>query len=168
MSDTERSLIDLIALCPDNTAGSISEQDLRDILVSIFGSYGSVYIDAGSGTQTLTLADTAYAMAQFTSVGPSSSVTALTSSITVGPAGVYDVDCRCEFVGAATRTYTLTCGGGLISSTTVNSNGDRTALAFSGQVTLAANAALALTVQCGAAGQTFAVKTGHWKVKRIG
>lgn len=168
MSDTEKSLADLVIDLASNGAGAIDAQALRNFLVSAFGSYGSVYLDAGTGTQTLTNADTAYAMAQLTSVGPSASVTALTSSITVGPAGVYDVDCRCEFIGAAGKTYTLTAGAGLISAAKVNASAERAALQFRGQVTLAANAALSLTIACDAAGQTFAVKAGHWSVKRIG
>ena len=51
MTDTARSLTALQTLLADNSAGDISAQDLRDMLVSILGVYGGLYCTAGASAQ---------------------------------------------------------------------------------------------------------------------
>lgn len=74
MADTKRTLAALTALLADNTAGDISAQDVRDLLVSVYGSrmvnnitgnmtlttdYDVVTADASGGAITVTLPDRA-------------------------------------------------------------------------------------------------------------
>lgn len=54
MSDTPRSLADLLALTADNSTGNISAQDLRDCLVSLYPSRGELEIVGGPYTTTFT------------------------------------------------------------------------------------------------------------------
>lgn len=56
MPDTQRSTAALIALYADNTARAISEQDLRDGIVSAFGGYGAIYVNDGATAQNFTAA----------------------------------------------------------------------------------------------------------------
>ena len=54
---TERTITELLALFADNSAGDISEQDCRDLIVSLSGSYGGMHISGAvqtvfSGTST--------------------------------------------------------------------------------------------------------------------
>lgn len=51
MADTRRTRAYLLATSfPDNTAGSISAQDMRDYIVSAMGSYANINNNAGDGT----------------------------------------------------------------------------------------------------------------------
>ena len=50
MADTQRSYSELIALLPDNSAGAISPQDMRDVVKSTVQPYGSWYSTSSSGT----------------------------------------------------------------------------------------------------------------------
>lgn len=54
MADTVRTFTDLIALFANNTAGDISPQDVRDLIVSAFGWWP---IRTVTGNATLTLDD---------------------------------------------------------------------------------------------------------------
>lgn len=59
MANTVRSLSELIALLANNTVGNISEQDIRDLLVSVKSGYGA-YEDVATKTTPLSAgADTA-------------------------------------------------------------------------------------------------------------
>jgi len=53
MADTIRTRAALLALLADNTTGEISAQDLRDMLVSIFGVYGVIKCIDRSTPQTV-------------------------------------------------------------------------------------------------------------------
>lgn len=55
MADTERLLSTILALLADNTTGDISEQDIRDTIVSVNPGHGELYVSASAAT---TLADT--------------------------------------------------------------------------------------------------------------
>ncbi len=50
MANTERTIADLLALLADNTTGDISEQDLRDVVVSLADSYGGMRISSAVET----------------------------------------------------------------------------------------------------------------------
>lgn len=54
MADTARSRTALQSVLADNTSGDISPQDLRDLLVSVFGGYGGLYCTAGASAQACT------------------------------------------------------------------------------------------------------------------
>jgi len=51
MADTIRSREALLALLADNTSGDIRPQDVRDVLVSVHGVYGGLYIQDNATTQ---------------------------------------------------------------------------------------------------------------------
>ncbi len=52
MSDTVRTTATLLALLADNVSGDISPQDVRDMLVSIFGVWSAIYVADGAIAQT--------------------------------------------------------------------------------------------------------------------
>lgn len=55
MADTERSLADLLTIFRDGqAAGSITEQDVRDLIVSLVPPYGSMYISTATETSIST------------------------------------------------------------------------------------------------------------------
>lgn len=49
--ETNRTLAAVLALLADNTAGDISPQDIRDLVVSLFANYGIIGVAGGSTTQ---------------------------------------------------------------------------------------------------------------------
>ena len=51
MADVARTRAALLALLADNTAGDISPQDIRDFLVSVFGTWSAIYVADGSTPQ---------------------------------------------------------------------------------------------------------------------
>lgn len=89
MPDTVRSRTALLALLADNTTQQISPQDMRDVLVSLHGVYGCIYVHAGATAQNITT--TPAQLLAFATNGPSSGTTPDQASdqITVGSAGVY-------------------------------------------------------------------------------
>lgn len=50
MADVQRTLATLQGLLADNTSNDISEQDLRDVLVSAAPNYGHLYITSSAAT----------------------------------------------------------------------------------------------------------------------
>ncbi len=51
MADTERTLAQLLVIFQDGqAAGSISEQDMRDLIISLVPAYGSMYISTAIET----------------------------------------------------------------------------------------------------------------------
>lgn len=56
MADTKRTRSQILALMADNTTGEISPQDLRDMLVSLFGVYGSIKAVDNAVVQAMTAA----------------------------------------------------------------------------------------------------------------
>lgn len=51
MADTPRTLAEIIALLADNTSGGISEQDIRDMVMSVVPSMGGIYVTAPIETE---------------------------------------------------------------------------------------------------------------------
>jgi hypothetical protein len=58
MADTQRSIADILTLLADNTTGLISEQDLRDAVVSLSPGFGSISMTAQPNTTATTIAGT--------------------------------------------------------------------------------------------------------------
>jgi hypothetical protein len=52
MVDTPRTRTDLLTILADNITGDISPQDIRDMLVSIFGVWSAIYVAEGSTPQS--------------------------------------------------------------------------------------------------------------------
>jgi len=56
MADTVRTRSALLTLLADNTSRDISPQDMRDVLVSVHGVYGGLYVQDGSTLENVTSA----------------------------------------------------------------------------------------------------------------
>ena len=93
MADTIRTLAALQALLADNTAGSISEQDLRDVLLSTYpdnphGTFASIV------TQTIASTTVAYEVAlevEIAKDGLTHSTSTNNSRIQIDTAGTYTI-----------------------------------------------------------------------------
>jgi hypothetical protein len=91
MADTVRDLATLLALTPDNVTGLVSPQDLRDMLRSILGCYGGLYVSAGGAPQIKTLSGTPTVLAPWDGSMPLHDITvnATTGVVTIPTAGRY-------------------------------------------------------------------------------
>jgi len=56
MADSKRTRAQLLALLVDNSTGEISPQDMRDLVVSLFGVYGSIKAVDNAVVQAMTAA----------------------------------------------------------------------------------------------------------------
>lgn len=66
MVDTPRTISALLTLLADNTLGAISEQDLRDLVVSFSPSVGGAYMEGNATATTVALVSTWYKIAGVT------------------------------------------------------------------------------------------------------
>ena len=100
MVDTVRSLAAVVALLADNSAGDISPQDVRDMLVSLSMQHGQVSV-AGNAVATTTTDTGVYVEADVTG--------ALLSEQSQVIAGTDDFDMpavgRLRYLGAETRMF---------------------------------------------------------------
>jgi len=101
MADTPRNLTDLLALLADNTTGNISAQDLRDMLVSCLGVYGSLSCFEAGAVQTDP--NTGAKLTCFTTNGDAHGTTPdhTDDSIQIDVSGEYDIYFQCSFSGTA-------------------------------------------------------------------
>lgn len=172
MADTKRTLPELQALLADNTAGDISPQDLRDMLVSIMGVYGSIVITAGVTGQTIA-SGVAEQMTEWTTDGISSGCTPAFASdqITIDNSGDYEIGFQCGFQGITNCTFefTLYKNGvtAAVGTQRKTSNADVGSCSFVCQITLAATDVLSIWVE-GDQNGTFIVAESQLAVKRIG
>lgn len=106
MADTIRTLTALLALLADNTTGDISPQDIRDMLVSVHGVYGGIYIADGSTAQT-GIDTTPTKMTGWTTNAISAGTTPdqANNEIVVGTDGVYVVFMTMSFSGSVNTTF---------------------------------------------------------------
>lgn len=151
MVDTIRSLADLLALLADNSSGDISAQDVRDVVVSLHGVYGEMYVTGGASAQSL---DTTPAqLTGFAANGNSSGTTPdhTNDQITVGTDGVYLVHGQFSAIGETGTTYELELrsNGSLVPGirckfTASMTVGDHVSASFIGLVTLAADDVLSV------------------------
>jgi hypothetical protein len=173
MSDTQRTLTALQTLLADNTVGAISPQDLRDLLVSALGGYTNISLQDGATPQTI--GTTPAVLSGFTTDGAASGCTPLHSSnvITVLVAGDYEVRFAASFSGTASRTpqFRLRKGGvevsGVGGRVKLNASGDVTSLAFSGQLTCAANDQLTVYAEADVDSTSLTLVDANFSVKRL-
>lgn len=174
MPDTERTLAALLTLLADNSIGAISEQDLRDVVVSAFGGYGSIYVKAGVTAQTVS--GTPSKMTGFAANGvASSSVTPdhTDDSVTVDLDGVYDIDLLMgSFTGTNGSTITLdiridgvTSGLPTISRT-FGTPATAGSAATGGQLSLTAGQVI--TVYVSSTDTSYTPQNAVLKVRRVG
>ena len=118
MADTQRTLAALLVLLADNVTGDISPQDMRDLLVSVLGGYGSIFVHGGSTAQT-GIKSTPVKLTGFYTNGISSGTTPdhTTDDITISVAGDYLVSGALSFIGSSNSTFDIDI---YINSTTTN------------------------------------------------
>ena len=122
MADTKRTLAALTALFADNTAGDISAQDLRDFLISVYGSrrvdnvtadttlttdHDVLAVDASGGARTITLPDRA------TNEGKTYTIkrTSASNNVVVSRAGTDTIEgATSKTLGSQYATITLLAG----------------------------------------------------------
>jgi hypothetical protein len=109
MADTVRTLAQLQALLPDNVAGDISPQDLRDFLVSVLGVYGAILVTDGVTGQTP--GTTPVKLTAFTTNGLARNVVPdhTNDRLTIGAngAGDYLIIFQSSFSGSNNATFEL-------------------------------------------------------------
>lgn len=105
MVDTARSRTDILTLFADNAIGAISEQDLRDYVVSTLGEFAEMRIIGGSTSQVVSATPTKMTgwAEDGLNVGPTPAFGS--NEITINTAGVYRVDVDVDFSGTNSKTY---------------------------------------------------------------
>jgi len=172
MADTERTLAALQTLFADNSASAISEQDLRDFLVTSMGGYAGIKVSAGTGTQALT--DTPSKVTQFDAVGPSRGVTPSASddSLTIGVTGHYLVEANLSFTLSATDRLLVTIRQGatpIFGGRVYTTTGEEAHVSFGGPVSLDVDDVITVyAATATAGGGNLVLKDGQLNVKRIG
>jgi len=174
MSDTQRSLVALQALLADNNVEAISEQDLRDALVSALGGYGSISVQDGTTAQT-GIGTTPSQLGGFAANGPSSGTTPdqTSSQIAVGVAADYGVAAALYVTGTPSRTVQVRLRknglevNGVGARATFDASGGLESLVLAGQVTCLAADILALYVEADQAGTSVTLVDGNFSVKRL-
>lgn len=146
MTDTIRDRTTLLTLLADNVSGDISAQDMRDVLVSLHGVYGQIYVTGGAAAQSL---DTTPAkLTSFAANGSSAGTTPdhTNDQITVGTDGVYLVSGQFSAIGETGTTYILKLRNNAVAVdqatakfTTSLMVGDAVSASFVGLVSLSAS-----------------------------
>ena len=179
MADTIRTKTELLALAPIGTAGAISAQDLRDMLVSILGCYGAMGFTNNANTQAIAL-DTPEVLtgddgASMWVAGVSDGITVTpalgTQGITIVTAGVYEISLHVSFQGVATKIHEfflykdgVTTG---VSCRRYTSSNDVGSCSFSAFLTLAAAEVLTIWVE-GTGNGNIVIEECQFTVRRIG
>lgn len=106
MADTIRTLTALLALLADNTTGDISPQVIRDMLVTVHGVYGGIYVADGSTPQT-GIDTTPTKITGWTTNTANAGTTPdqANNQITVGTDGVYVIWVSVGFSGSNNTTF---------------------------------------------------------------
>lgn len=182
MPDTPTSRADILVLFADNSIGAISEQDLRDFVVSVLGGYASIKIIAGVTAQTTTA--TPAKMTGFNTTegsnGPASGLTAdkANNEITADVAGTYRVEASVCFSGTVSKTFLVAfyvdTGGGYADAGAPRINrklgtgGDIGASQMHADLSLSASDKVALYVWSSDGGTSFTPVEANLSAKRIG
>jgi len=180
MADTIRDRADILALFADNTSGDISEQDLRDYVVSSWGVYGQLsIIDNSSYTQsslatspswtTLLHCDTSTANG-VTPVATQSTTNTLTCA--TGGAGVYFIWFVACFTGSSNATYLIKLFNNAVATgfqceRKIGTGTDVGNTDFHGIITLAEADVLDVRAQADAASKSITVQSGQFGIMRI-
>lgn len=146
MADTIRDRAALLTLLADNATGNISAQDMRDLLVSLFGAYGSIFVEGGVTAQSV--GTNPAQLTAFATNGPASGflVDHTADQIVVPADGIYDISACFSFTGDSTvalygfelRNNGLQVAGGLRTTTKVATTEVRSC-SFSGLLECDAN-----------------------------
>lgn len=173
MADTQRTLAALLAILADNTAGDISEQDLRDLLVSVFGGYGGIYLTSAADAQDVDIAPVK--ITAFDTNMVSSGVTSdhTDDSITIGTTGVYYVEFTVAFSGSSGEVFTIqlykagVAVAGAFLKRKLTGAGDIASASFALYVSCNAADELDVRVNSEADSKTVTIESGLFSVSRI-
>lgn len=174
MAETSKSKADLITQLADNITGNISPEDVRDIVASLYGSFGELRTIEGSATQAIT--GTPAKATGFTSNGLSVGcvVDHTTDDITVDVDGVYDIRLEGSFAGSSNDIlylgiYVNGSDGGLpYIDTAISTGGDVQSGATGGFLDLSAGDVLTVYVWSDTGGTEFIPHQLSLRAKRIG
>jgi hypothetical protein len=173
MADTQKTLAALITLFADNTSGDISPQDLRDFLVSVFGGYGSIYVNGGSTAQT-GISGTPAKMTGFAVNGISSGTTPdhTSDNITIITAGDYLINASVSFVGSSSdvfqvEIYNNTTGTGYAFNRFISAGGDTGSASCNALITCAASDEISLYISSSTGGTSFTPQEASLIVTRV-
>jgi hypothetical protein len=178
MANTPRSRTDLLTLLADNITGAISEQDLRDLLVSIMGGFASITVISGLTSQSVGASPSL--MTGWSADGLATGLTAdyANGEITVDVDGTYFVDLSVCFSGTANKTFKMAVykdiGAGYVNAglprveRKLGTGGDVGASSISGFVDLDATDSLAVYVWSTDGGTSFVPQEANFVVKRVG
>lgn len=178
MADTARSKTDILALFADNAIGAISEQDLRDFVVSLLGEYAGIYVIGGSTNQVVSA--TPAKMVNWTenglSVGPTPDYA--NNEITANTAGVYRVDGSFMFSGSNGKIYYAALykdsGSGFVDAGAprmkrkLDVGGDVGSTAMHGYVSLNPTDKICVYVWSSDGGIDFTIEEAAFSMKRVG
>ena len=173
MADTRRSVADLLDILADNSIGDISAQDLRDVLVSTMGVFGSIYFSDAS--VPLSIGTTPTTVINFPSQGILQGVAAnLTAgSMTISIAGQYKIDISSSFTATANIIAQLFCAingtkSDLGFHRKVSSGGDVGAGSTAGSVTLSVGDVLTVVAESDSNSKTMTTVDLFFHIELIG
>ena len=174
MVDTIRDKSTLLTLLADNVNGDISAQDVRDMLVSLHGVYGAIYVTGGVTEQT-GISGTPVKITGFAADGISSGTTPAHANdqITVGVAGDYKISAQLSFSGSASKTFLFEIRVDDITTVytferKLGAGGDIGSGSMVGLLTLAANAVVSVYVSSSDGGTSITIGDGQLIVEKVG
>lgn len=174
MADTIRDRSAILALFADNTAGAISPQDARDMIVSVHGVYGDLRVEGGAVAQT-GIGTTPVKMTGWDTDGLSSGTTLDSTTdddITVGTSGVYRVSFHISFDGSASEVFEFEIakggtGTGIKCRAETNATPDQVVASCEGLVSCAASDEITVLVNAGAASKQITPIEAQLVVQRV-
>lgn len=174
MADTIRDRSALIALLADNSAGDISAQDVRDVLISVHGVYGDLRVEGGATAQT-GIGTSQTKMTGWDTDGESAGTTLDSTTdddIAVGTAGVYRIAFHITLDGSASEVFTFEIakggvGTGIKCEAEINSTPDQATASCEGFVSCAASDLITVLVNAGAASKEITPIEAQLVVQRV-
>lgn len=173
MADTIRARADLLTLLANNTIGAIGAQDMRDVVVSLHGVYGMIYVDDGSTDQT-GIGTALVKLTGFANNGIAVGTTPdhTNDQITVGTAGVYLVGLQASFSGSILAEfkayiYKNMANTGFGFHRKLGTLGDVGSASVAALVALAANDTVSVYVASDGTNKTLRLVDGQLIVYRI-
>lgn len=177
MAEVFRSKDELLTMFADNNTRDISEQDLRDMVISVLGGFGSIIVRDGSTAQATT--STPAKLVNWLSDGLNSDITSAFADgeITIATDGIHLVMADICFSGSANDMFYLATyidsGSGYVSSgahrlvSSPSSAGDIVSSSMHGYKNLTAGTKICLYVWSTTGGTSFTIKEGIFSVKKV-
>lgn len=174
MADVSRSKAELLTLFPNNVIGSITPQELRDLVVSMFGEYAEIIIQEGSVAQSVT--GTPQKMTGWLKDGLSVGLVPdyTSGDLTVEVDGVYWVDLNINFSGSANDVFFCAIyvngSDALLARVDrkLGSGGDVGSACAGGNLNLSATDTIEIYVWSDSGGTSFLPHQASLRARRIG